>query len=156
MRIWLLAIGARRSRWEREGFAEYARRLPRSCALELRELGAERRVRSLPVGRGLEREGQRLLGAVPRGARLIALDRRGEQWSSAELAGQLAGWQRAGRDVALLVGGADGLAEAVRARAERLWALSALTLPHGLVRILVAEQIYRAWSQLSGHPYHRG
>jgi 23S rRNA (pseudouridine1915-N3)-methyltransferase len=107
------------------------------------------------LARIVRAEGERLLAAVPAGSRLIALDERGELWSTAELADRLAGWLREGCDASLLIGGPEGLDAACRARAERLWSLSRLTLPHPLVRVVVAEQIYRAWSLLHRHPYHR-
>jgi 23S rRNA (pseudouridine1915-N3)-methyltransferase len=107
------------------------------------------------VARVLRAEGERLLAAAPSGSRLIALDERGEFWSTAELADRLADWLREGRDLSLLVGGPEGLDAGCRDRAERLWSLSRLTLPHPLVRVVVAEQLYRAWSLLHHHPYHR-
>ena len=100
-------------------------------------------------------EGLRLLAALPKGAQLVALDERGTAWSTAQLARELAGWLGEGRDLALLIGGPEGLDEACRARADRLWSLSPLTFPHPLVRVILAEQLYRAWSLLGGHPYHR-
>jgi 23S rRNA (pseudouridine1915-N3)-methyltransferase len=103
----------------------------------------------------MRQEGERLLAAVPRGAARWALDQRGREWSTEDLARRLEGWLGEGRDVALLVGGPEGLADACRAGAEGLWSLSRLTLPHPLVRVVVAEQVYRAWTLLAGHPYHR-
>jgi len=155
MRIRMLAVGTRRPRWEEEGFHQYARRLGAGWTLELREIAVARRSRSVPVERARAREGERLLAGVPRGARIIALDVRGQSWSSEELARRFGGWLGDGRDVALLIGGPDGLAPECLASAEQRWSLSALTLPHGLARIVVAEQIYRAWSLLNRHPYHR-
>jgi 23S rRNA (pseudouridine1915-N3)-methyltransferase len=153
--IHLIAVGTGMPRWVAEGFQEYARRLPRECALRLREVDLPQRLRGLPPEQGRAAEGERLLAAVPAGAARVALDERGSPWSTAELARRLQGWLGGGRDVALLVGGADGLAPACREGAE-VWSLSPLTLPHMLVRVVVAEQIYRAWSILAGHPYHRG
>ena len=155
MRIRLLAVGTRQPRWVAEGFAEYAKRLPRQCALELVEIPTERRSASLTPEVAIAREGGRLLRALPAGARAVALDERGEQLDTTGLAARLEGWMRDGDDVALLVGGPDGLAKDCLARAELRWSLSRLTLPHGLVRVLVAEQLYRAWSVTAGHPYHR-
>ena len=155
MRIRLLAVGARQPRWVADGFAEYAKRLPRQCALELVEIPAERRGAGVTPTVAIAREGDRMLRALPAKARTIALDERGEQLDTLGLAAQLERWMRGGGDVALLVGGPDGLAEECLARAELRWSLSRLTLPHGLVRVLVAEQIYRAWSITAGHPYHR-
>ncbi len=141
--------------WVEKGYAEYAGRLPRECALNLVELSAGKRGSHADVARLVRAEGERLLAAVPAGSRLIALDERGQEWSTMELAGRLSGWLGEGRDVSLLVGGPDGLDADCRARADTLWSLSRLTLPHPLVRVVVAEQIYRAWSVLHNHPYHR-
>jgi 23S rRNA (pseudouridine1915-N3)-methyltransferase len=155
MKIHLLTIGARMPDWINAGYAEYAGRLPRECALRLVELTAGKRGTNPDIARTVRDEGERLLAAVPTGSRLIALDERGQEWTTLELAGQLAEWLQDGRDVSLLIGGPDGLAAACRARAQRLWALSRLTFPHPLVRVIVAEQLYRAWSWLHHHPYHR-
>ncbi len=155
MRIHLLAVGNRRPQWEQLGFDEYARRLPRECALVLREIPLARPAGRSSRQRRLQDEGARLLKAVPARARLIGLDERGRGCSSQALAKQLQGWLADGRDVALLIGGPDGLADTCKAAAESCWSLSSLTLPHGLVRILIAEQLYRAWTILQGHPYHR-
>lgn len=164
MRIRLLSIGRRMPGWVDDGFAEYAKRLPAECTLELVALDAGlagRRGRGSAVADGelprLRRdEGERLLSAVPARSRIIALDVRGRAWSSEQLADQLAHWLAGGQDIALLVGGTNGLSDACLAHAEQRWSLSPLTLPHPLVRVVVAEQLYRAWSQIKGHPYHRG
>lgn len=155
MKIHLLAVGGRMPDWIKAGYAEYAQRLPPECALQLIEIAAGKRGPKADIGRVLREEGERLMAAVPSGSCLIALDERGQQWSTAELAEQLTGWLRDGRDLSLLVGGPDGLDASCRARAQRHWSLSRLTLPHPLVRVLVAEQVYRAWSLLHNHPYHR-
>ena len=162
MRIRLLSVGRRMPAWVNDGFAEYAKRLPAAeCALELVEIEPGRR----GSGRGkasaadLDRirrdEGERILKALPDGALSVALDVRGRPWSTEQLAEQLTGWLGSGRDVALLVGGPDGLADTCLARAEQRWSLSPLTFPHPLVRVILAEQLYRAWSVTKGHPYHR-
>jgi len=142
--------------WVQQGYQEYARRLPRECSLCLREISLGRRGKGADMQRAVRDEGVRMLAALPRVCRAIALDQRGRTWSTEELAGQLEGWLAGRQDLALLVGGPDGLAESCLERANALWSLSPLTLPHPLVRILVAEQLYRAWSILSNHPYHRG
>ena len=133
----------------------YRRRLPHECALELLEPAPVKRLKGVDPVRAKQREGEHLLNAVPKGSRIIALDERGRGWDSRELSRRLDVWMREGRDVALLVGGADGLSDACRERAEQVWSLSPLTFPHALVRVLAAEQIYRAWSLLRGMPYHR-
>jgi 23S rRNA (pseudouridine1915-N3)-methyltransferase len=155
MQTHLIAIGTRMPRWVAEGYQEYAKRLPRECALRLVEVTAAPRGKHPDVARILRDECVRMLSTIPHGARVIALDVRGQGWSTEQLAVQLSGWLRDGRDVALLVGGPEGLAPECLARAERRWSLSPLTLPHPLVRVVVAEQLYRAWSLLAGHPYHR-
>ncbi len=155
MQIHLIAIGERMPAWVQAGYQEYARRLPGECALNLVEITAGRRTKNTDTARLVRDETQRLLAAVPKGAVVVALEVEGRAWSTAQLAGQLDQWLHGGRDVALLVGGPDGLDALARNTAEQLWSLSPLTLPHPLVRILVAEQIYRAWSVLRNHPYHR-
>jgi 23S rRNA (pseudouridine1915-N3)-methyltransferase len=161
MRIRLLSVGRRMPRWVNEGFADYAKRLPPECALELIEIEPGRR----PAGRGkasaadLDRirraECERLLKALPDGALAVALDVQGRCWSTEQLAEALGTWLAGGRDVALMVGGPDGLSDACLARADQRWSLSKLTFPHPLVRVILAEQLYRAWSLTRGHPYHR-
>ncbi len=155
MRIRLIAVGNRMPGWVEEGYREYARRLPRECALELVEIPPGRRSRNADIARILREEGERMLAAIPKGARPVALDVGGRAWDTPGLARQLGAWLEEGRDLALLVGGPEGLAPEVRARAELSWSLSPLTLPHPLVRVVVAEQVYRAFSLLRGHPYHR-
>lgn len=139
--------------WVTEGYSTYARRLPHETALALEEVPAARR--SADVQRCIDEEGERLLSRIATDDRVVVLDERGAAWSSVELSRRLASWREDGRDVVLLVGGADGLSQRCRTRAEVSWSLSAATLPHALVRVLVAEQIYRAWTLLTGHPYHR-
>lgn len=155
MRIHLIAVGDRVPGWVEQGYAEYARRLPPECALELVEIAPGRRTKGADLSRTLQDECARMQAAIPKQSRVLALDVQGRQWSTAELARQLEGWLRNGCDLALLVGGPDGLAPACRARADLAWSLSRLTLPHAVVRVVVAEQIYRAWSILARHPYHR-
>jgi len=155
MHIHLIAVGNRMPRWVTEGDQEYAKRLPAECALRLVEVAPATRGKNPDVPRVLRDECVRMLSTVPHGSRAIALDVRGHGWSTEQLAVQLAGWLRDGRDVSLLVGGPEGLAPECLARAELRWSLSPLTLPHPLVRVVVAEQLYRAWSIISRHPYHR-
>jgi 23S rRNA (pseudouridine1915-N3)-methyltransferase len=155
MRIHLLAVGQRPPEWVESGYQEFARRLPPECPLVLHEIPAARRSRRGEVARLLNEEGERLLAAVPAGALFVALDVKGRQWDTPQLAAQLNRWMHEGRDVALAIGGPDGLSRACLDKADLVWSLSPLTLPHALVRIVVAEQIYRAWTILRGHPYHR-
>ncbi|WP_298293107.1 23S rRNA (pseudouridine(1915)-N(3))-methyltransferase RlmH [Thiomonas sp.] len=155
MKLWLIAVGQRMPRWVDEAYADYAKRLPADMPLLLKPIRAETRSANLSTDTVMEREAQRIEAALPPGARLIALDEHGQRLTTAALAAQLQHWQQDGRDVALIVGGADGLAPRIKQRAHGLLRLSDLTLPHGLVRVLLAEQLYRAHSLLCGHPYHR-
>jgi 23S rRNA (pseudouridine1915-N3)-methyltransferase len=155
MRIHLLAAGARQPAWITAGFNEYAKRLPPECRLQLREIPLSAARQGADVVRAVRDESRKMLAALPRGAGMVALDVRGRSFSSEALAKQLDRWLQSGRDQALLIGGPDGLTDDCLQRAELKWSLSPLTLPHGLVRVLVAEQLYRAWSILKGHPYHR-
>lgn len=141
--------------WVAQGYAEYARRLPADCALRLVEIPAGKRGKGADIVRITQQEGEKMLAAVPKWARVVALDVKGRPWSTEVLSRELDAWRHDGRDVALLVGGPEGLAPECVARAEQRWSLSNLTLPHPLVRIVVAEQLYRAWSILHNHPYHR-
>lgn len=155
MRIHLIAIGQKMPRWVEQGYQEYAKRLPASCTLELIEIPMAQRGKNTDLRRAIDQEGKRQLAALPARATVVALDERGKPWSTRQLSDQLDDWLGSGDDVALLVGGPDGLAPECLARARQKWSLSPLTLPHPLVRVLLAEQIYRAWSLLNNHPYHR-
>lgn len=141
--------------WVATGFDEYAARMPRELPMALRALPSPARSRAMDTATLRRLEGQALLAAIPEQALVVALDERGREVDTQGLVDRLAGWQQSGRDVALVIGGAAGLDDAVRARADWLWSLSPLTFPHMLVRVLVAEQLYRAWSLLNNHPYHR-
>ncbi|MBV5309351.1 23S rRNA (pseudouridine(1915)-N(3))-methyltransferase RlmH [Chromatium okenii] len=156
MRIHLLCVGQRMPDWVATGYSEYAKRLPPECTLKLVEIESVRRTKTTVAAQAREDEGRRILKAIPKGAGVIALDVAGQCWSTETLALQLKHWLAAGQDCALLIGGADGLAADCLSRAEQRWSLSALTFPHPLVRVIVAEQLYRAWTLLQGHPYHRG
>ncbi|ODN42770.1 23S rRNA (pseudouridine(1915)-N(3))-methyltransferase RlmH [Piscirickettsia litoralis] len=155
MKINLIAIGKKMPAWVKAGFDEYARRLPVGCALQLVEIEAAKRGKRFDVSRALRQEGAAMIEAIPKGTLVVALDVKGKAWCTEQLSGQLENWQGGGRDVSLLIGGPEGLAPECLAKAELRWSLSALTLPHPLVRIVVAEQLYRAWTVLNNHPYHR-
>ncbi len=156
MKIHLLTIGSRMPDWVVAGYSEYARRLPKECSLQLQEIQAAKRGKSAVIQRVIEEEGQALLNRIPGKAQIVALEVTGKPWSTEQLAEQLDRWLHSGQDIALLVGGPEGLSEECKRKARQHWSLSALTLPHGLVRVVVAEAIYRAWSLLKNHPYHRG
>lgn len=155
MRARLISVGERMPAWVSEGFAEYSKRLSRELPLELVELRLGERGKGRDLARALEDEGAAMLAAIPRGSHVVALDGRGRTWSSEDLAAQLANWRMAGRDLVFLIGGPDGLAGPALARADQRFSLGTLTLPHMLVRLILAEQLYRAVSLLGNHPYHR-
>jgi len=155
MRLFVVAVGARMPRWVNEGFQEYARRMPRSLTIELKEIRPEPRSGGKPVAQLLAAEAGRIERATPGGTHRVALDERGREFSSPQLARWLGASLQEGRDVAFLLGGADGLAPTLKSQAELQLRLSAMTLPHGLARVLLAEQLYRAASILGRHPYHR-
>ncbi|TQV68262.1 23S rRNA (pseudouridine(1915)-N(3))-methyltransferase RlmH [Exilibacterium tricleocarpae] len=155
MRIRILAVGGKMPAWVTQGYQDYARRLPRELAVELVELPLGTRGKNAAVHKAVAREGEQMLAAVAAADRVIALDVRGRAWSTPQLAEQLAGWRMEGDNYSLLIGGPDGLAPACLARADMSWSLSPLTLPHPLVRVLLIEQLYRAWTILQNHPYHK-
>lgn len=155
MQIFLVSVGHKMPGWVTQGYQEYARRLPRECELVLKEVAPGKRSKSSSIERVIAEEGDKMTAKIPAGAHRVALDLKGRPWSTKELAGALSRWQSLGQNIALLVGGPDGLAEPVLANANESWCLSNLTFPHPLVRVVVAEQIYRAWSLSRNHPYHR-
>lgn len=155
MRISILSVGHKMPAWIQDGFQEYARRMPPEIRLELVELKPEERGPGRAAAKAMDDEGVRLLAAVPDGASLLALDERGKAISTQGLSVMLAEWMRDGSHPVFAIGGADGLSAQVKERAQKLLSLSALTLPHGLVRVVLAEQVYRAWTILARHPYHR-
>lgn len=151
----LVAVGQRMPAWVNAGFDEYARRMPRELALQLMEVKAEARSSSKSVAAMQAAEAQRIEAALPPRCRRVILDERGSELDSTALARRLQAWQADGRDVALIVGGPDGLLPALKASADENLRLSSLTLPHALVRPLLAEALYRAWTIVCKHPYHR-
>jgi 23S rRNA (pseudouridine1915-N3)-methyltransferase len=155
VRITILAVGHRAPGWIQEGFNEYAKRMPPEARIELVEVKPEERGAGRSTDKAKELEGERLLAAVPQGATLIALDERGKAVTTQGLSVMLSEWMRDGSHPAFAIGGADGHSAALKERAAKLVSLSALTLPHALVRVVLAEQLYRAWSILARHPYHR-
>jgi 23S rRNA (pseudouridine1915-N3)-methyltransferase len=156
VRARLIAVGERMPRWVADGFAEYAKRLSHDLPLELVEVKPGSRGKRRDDARAMADEGASLFVAMPRDAHIVALDGHGTAWSSTQLAEQLSNWRMSGRDLAFLIGGPDGHARDVLQRADQRWSLGPLTLPHMLVRLLVAEQLYRSVTILNGHPYHRG
>jgi 23S rRNA (pseudouridine1915-N3)-methyltransferase len=160
MKIVLVAVGQRMPEWVNAGYADYARRMPRAAQVRLIEIRAEARsAKDAPgaptVERYTEPEAQRIRAALPKDCLKIVLDQAGRSATTRELAEHLAAWRLAGRDVAFVIGGPDGVAESLKREADWVWSLSPLTLPHSLVRVVLAEQLYRAASILGNHPYHR-
>jgi len=155
MRIQLLAVGQKMPAWVEQGFHEYAHRMPAEARLELREIAPGKRGKNAPVKRIVEEEGRRIQAAIPQSAHIVALDVQGRAYSTEQLAGRMNEWMHAGQDICLLVGGPEGLSDECRNLAHEKWSLSPLTFPHPLVRVILAEQLYRAWSVLRNHPYHR-
>ena len=155
MKLLVVSVGHRMPDWITAGFEEYARRMPREAKIDLVELRPEPRTTGKTTAQIMEAEAQRILAALPQGCFRIALDEHGAQPTTRQLAAQMQDWMREGRDVAFIIGGADGLHESIKHKAEQLMALSAFTLPHGMARVLLAEQLYRAHSLMHNHPYHR-
>ena len=155
MKIRLLAVGTKMPAWVTTGFNEYNKRMPREMSVEIVELPIGPRGKGADLKRAIKKEGDAMLAAIPNGDWVVALEVTGKTWSTEQLATQMEGWQLQGRNVSLLIGGPDGLDPRCTALADQKWSLSALTLPHPMVRILLSEQLYRAWSLLQGHPYHK-
>jgi 23S rRNA (pseudouridine1915-N3)-methyltransferase len=155
MRIQLLAVGGKMPAWVQQGYQEYVKRLPRELHPKLVELSLGGRGKKSSSRDAVEQEGQQMLAAIPPSHHVVALDVKGEAWSTEALASHMENWRMSGRDLSLLIGGPDGLAADCLTRAQQKWSLSALTLPHPLVRVVLIEQIYRAWTILQNHPYHK-
>jgi len=155
MRTRIIAVGTKMPAWVAEGYKDYSKRLPRDFTVEVVELGLGPRGKNASTSKAIAKEGEQMLAAIPAGDKVIALDVKGKPWSTERLAGNLADWRMEGYNYSLLIGGPDGLAPECLARADLKWSLSALTLPHPLVRIVLIEQLYRAWTILNNHPYHK-
>lgn len=155
MKICLHAVGNRMPGWVGQGYEEYAKRLTGECSLLLREIQPSKRSRNTSPDRIVEEEGTRLIESLPKTVHVVALDVLGKPWTTEQLADSMKNWMQFGKDVSLLVGGPDGLSSECLQRADQKWSLSPLTFPHPLVRVIVAEQLYRAYSIIKNHPYHR-
>ena len=155
MKIRLLAVGNKMPAWVEQGYQENAKRLPRDCSLELVEISPGHRGKNASSDKAMQQEADALKKAIRPGEHVVALAVEGKPWSTERLSEELEGWRNQGGDVALLVGGPDGMTDDVLRLAKQRWSLSPLTLPHPLVRVLLSEQIYRAWTILQGHPYHK-
>lgn len=155
MQLIIAAVGHKMPAWIEAGFAEYAKRMPPEIRIHLKEIKPVERSGSKTAETAMALERAKIEAAIPKGARIIALDEHGRDLTSVQLSQHLVQWQQDGRDVALIIGGADGLDAEFKARADMLIRISSLTLPHGMVRVMLAEQLYRAWSITQNHPYHR-
>lgn len=155
MQLIIAAVGHKMPDWIETGFQEYAKRMPPELKIVLKEIKPVERSGSKTAETVMALEKAKIEAVIPKNARIIALDERGKDWTSVALSQQLEQWQQDGRDVVFLIGGADGLDAGLKASAQTLLRISSLTLPHGMVRVLLAEQLYRAWSITQNHPYHR-
>ncbi len=155
MKVQLVAVGQKMPAWVQTGYADYAKRLPRDLQPQLLEIPLGQRPKGGSVKDAMRQEGEAILQSVPPSFTMVALDVRGKTWSTEQLADNLAHWRMEGDDLAFVIGGPDGFSEACLARAQVRWSLSNLTLPHPLVRIVFIEQLYRAWTLLQNHPYHK-
>jgi len=155
VRVWVIAIGQRQPTWADQAWEDFAKRFPAEMRLELKALKAEPRTSGKTPAQCMAAEALRIEAAIPKGARRIVLDERGTRLTTVAMAQQMDAWRGEGRDVAIIIGGPDGLDPSVKAKADETWRLSDLTLPHAFVRVLLAEALYRAWSVMVGHPYHR-
>jgi 23S rRNA (pseudouridine1915-N3)-methyltransferase len=155
MQLIIAAVGHKMPAWIETGFGEYAKRMPPECRIQLKEIKPVDRSGSRTAETVMAQERSRIEAAIPKGARIIALDEHGRDITTLQLSQMLTQWQQDGRDVTFVIGGADGLDAGLKASADTLIRVSSLTLPHGMVRVLLAEQLYRAWSITQNHPYHR-
>lgn len=155
MKLNLVCVGTRMPSWVEEGVSEYRKRLPRDFELSISEVAIGHRGKNADIARAMAREGDACLKAVPAGDFLVSLDVTGRQFSTEALAEEIRRVRDSGRNLSLLVGGPDGLARECLDASDARWSLSALTFPHPIVRIVLAEQLYRVWSLLNSHPYHR-
>ena len=146
MKLWVIAVGHKMPQWVETATQDYVKRMPRECAIEIKELKPDIN----PA-----KEAVKIREALPKNALVIALDERGIDQTTVQISKQLEGWLSLGSDVALLIGGADGLDPSIKKETQAIWRLSSLTLPHAMARLLLVEQLYRAWTILQGHPYHR-
>lgn len=155
MKIHLITIGTKMPKWIQLGFNEYQKRLPKECTLQLKEIPLLKRTKNTSIENHKKIEAEQLIQSIPKNCHTIALDSTGHSFSTNELSNHLKNWMGEGINIAFLVGGPDGLDQQCLQFADKIWSLSMLTFPHPLVRIVVAEQIYRAWSLTQNHPYHR-
>ncbi|MDB5760012.1 MAG: rlmH [Burkholderia sp.] len=155
MQLVIAAVGHKMPDWIATGFTEYAKRMPPDCRLVLREIKPVDRSGSRSAETVMAMEKSRIEAVIPKGSKVVALDEHGRDLTTMQLAKNLTQWQQGGTDVTFVIGGADGLDAQFKQQADMLLRISSLTLPHGMVRVILAEQLYRAWSITQNHPYHR-
>lgn len=155
MQLIIAAVGHKMPGWIEDGFNEYAKRMPPECRIHLKEIKPIERTGGKTAETVMAQERVKIEAAIPKGSRIVALDERGRDLTTMQLSQLLTQWQQDGRDVTFVIGGADGLDAEFKSKADMLVRVSSLTLPHGMVRVLLAEQLYRAWSITQNHPYHR-
>ena len=155
MKVQLIAVGTKMPDWIQKGYAEYEKRLPKDLAPSLVELSPGHRAKNASLQAAIANEGHAILNVIPSSDWVVALDVQGKPWSTEALASHLEDWRMEGRNISFVIGGPDGLADDILQRANAKWSLSNLTLPHPLVRVVFIEQLYRAWTVLNGHPYHK-
>ena len=155
MRIHLIAVGKKMPEWINSGYAEFSKRMPAEMQINLIEISPSVRNKSTTTEKNIKEEGERIQSAIPSNSRLIVLDEKGKNFSSIDLSKKMEAWLPMGQDISIVIGGADGIGPPIKKQADETWSLSSLTLPHALVRVVITEQLYRAWSILKGHPYHR-
>lgn len=155
MKIHLIAVGKKMPEWINTGYAEFSKRMPPELQINLIEITPSVRNKSTPVEKNIKEESERIQSAIPANSRLIVLDEKGKNFSSVALSEKMESWLPMGQDISIVIGGADGIDPVIKQQADEKWSLSSFTLPHALVRVVVTEQLYRAWSILQGHPYHR-
>ncbi len=155
MQLIIAAVGHKMPAWIEAGFQEYAKRMPPECKLVLKEIKPVDRASNKNAESVMVQERTRIEAVLPKGGRMIALDERGQDLTTMQMSQLLTQWQQQGGDVTFVIGGADGLDAELKKNADMLMRISSLTLPHGMVRVLLAEQLYRAWSITQNHPYHR-
>ncbi len=155
MKVHLIAIGKKMPEWINSGYAEFSKRMPPELQIDLIEITPSVRNKTTATEKNIKEEGKRIQSAIPANSRLIVLDEKGKNFSSIALSKKMESWLPMGQDIVLVIGGADGIDPKIKQQADEKWSLSSFTLPHALVRVVVAEQLYRAWSILKGHPYHR-
>lgn len=155
MKVHLIAVGKKIPAWISSGFLEFSKRMPPELHINLIEITPSKRSKATPIEKNIKEEGEHIQSAIPANSKVIVLDEKGKSFSSVQLSKKIENWLPMGQDITIVIGGADGVYPAIKQQADETWSLSSLTLPHALVRIVVVEQLYRGWSILKGHPYHR-